>query len=643
MGYSIIGTAGHVDHGKTRLIKALTGIDADRLAEEKRRGITIELGFAYLELPDGGRAGIIDVPGHEKFIGNMLAGAGTVDVALLVVAADEGFMPQTREHLDILTLLGVKRGVVALTKTDLADAELRELVVLEIEDELADTFLKDAPVVPVSAETGEGIDELKQRLYEALFNAPEKKPDAPFRLPVDRIFSAEGFGVVVTGTLIEGTLVAGDEIAVYPSMLKAKARNIQVHGRAAGTAVNGQRVAVNLSGVKKENINRGDVLAAPGSMEPSLLLEVRLDILSGTDRTILNNSRLHFHHGSGVALCRVVLMECDELKKGQCGYAQLRFAKPVAAKPGDRFVARFYSPAETVGGGVILDPCPAKHKRGDPDAVRGMKIKESGSLIERITQVFFERGVSLPSRGGVGRVFFNGGAEYDAGTDALTNDGTLYEIDGGGIIHREVLARLGRSCADALSVYHTENPLRPGMRKDELKARLLPDAEQPAADKIFSLLAELGFIRLTDGAEAGGKSQYAARRDFNVSINETQLKIKNELTKIYSDAGFAPPAAEDVEASYEKNKKAYKQVFDALVKEGELVMLTPQIFLHRDVYGAAVVIFKRLASEQSEVTLGEYRDALGTSRKYAVAILEYFDRRGFTKKIGDARVAGRMG
>ncbi len=308
----IIGTAGHVDHGKTMLIKALTGMDTDRLKEEKKRGITIELGFAYLNLPDGGKAGIIDVPGHEKFVKNMLAGVGGMDLVLLVVASDEGVMPQTREHLDILSLLGIEQGILVLTKTDMVEPEWLEMVKEDVRSEVQGTFLEDAPMACVSSYTGEGIEDLRSLIFKKLEQAQEKDVHSPMRLPVDRVFSVDGFGTVVTGTLIEGTVREGDELTIYPSKLPAKVRNIQVHSQTAAQACAGQRVAVNLAGVKKEEIARGDYLAAPGSLQDSLMLDIKLKILPRCGREILNNSRLHFYHGAGSSLCKLVLLDREK-------------------------------------------------------------------------------------------------------------------------------------------------------------------------------------------------------------------------------------------------------------------------------------------------------------------------------------------
>ena len=351
MNHVIIGTAGHVDHGKTCLIKALTGIDTDRLAEEKKRGITIELGFANLQLPGGITAGIVDVPGHEKFIKNMLAGAGGIDIAMLIVAADEGVMPQTREHLSILSLLDIPQGVIVITKCDTVEEDWAELVKEDVAEAVKGTFLEGAPMVCVSAFTGQGLDELRDLLAEMAKKAKGKDLSRPFRLPADRVFTLGGFGTVITGTLIEGTLHEGDEIMLYPSGIMTRARSIQVHSHDVKEAYGGQRVAVNLAGVKKEDVPRGEVAAAPGSMTPSMMLDVRLSCLKETGREIKNNSRLHLYHGAREILCKVVLMDREVLMPGEECFAQLRLEENITAKRGDRFVVRFYSPLETVGGG----------------------------------------------------------------------------------------------------------------------------------------------------------------------------------------------------------------------------------------------------------------------------------------------------
>ena len=629
MNHSIIGTAGHVDHGKTMLVKALTGTDTDRLAEEKRRGITIELGFAYLALPDGSKAGVIDVPGHEKFIRTMLAGAGSVDVALLVVAADEGFMPQTREHLAILSLLGIKRGVVALTKIDLTEPEWTEMVALDIEEELRGTFLEDAGVVPVSAATGEGIETLREAMFALLRDAEPKDPNVPFRLPVDRIFSVDGFGTVVTGTLIEGRLAEGDEIAVFPSGVRTRARNIQVHGQDVEEAFAGQRAAVNLAGLKRADIQKGDVLAAPGSMTTSRLLDVRLDALRA-GREILHNSRLHLHHCAGETLCRVVLLDRERLAPGESGYAQLRLAEPLAAKPGDRFVVRFFSPVETVGGGLVLDPGPEKHRRNDAGALRRLETKEHGSLEARILLAFSERNFSV--RSDVKRRLFAESPAFDAVAEDAIARGKLLPMSGDRIVHIDTARRYGERLHGILSAYHAEHPLHPGMRKDEAGAKLLPGTELPLADEFLELLRGLGYVKF--------ENNLAAQPDFTVALSAGHRKMNDAIVQTLLQGGHAPPSTDEIfdalEAKYPKEKKVIRQSFDALVDEGTVVMLTPKIVMHREYCEKALALFN-----EEPVALGEFRDALGTSRKFAVALLEYFDKKGLTQKSGEARTLRR--
>ena len=392
MKHVIIGMAGHVDHGKTELVKALTGVDTDRLAEEKKRGITIDLGFARLDFSDGSCASIVDVPGHERFIKNMLAGAGGVDLAMLVVAADEGFMPQTVEHLDILQLLGVKDGLIVLTKTDLVDEDWLNMLEEDVKSRVKGTFLEDSPILRTSVRTGEGIEVLREALHVLTLHAEEKSARTPFRLPIDRVFSVDGFGTIVTGTLIDGHIAVGDEAQLMPLGNKCRVRNLQVHGRDVSAVYAGQRAAVNLAGIKKESISRGDVLCRTDSMQPSLMLDVKLQNLPDSKRIIESGSRLHLYHGAAVRLAKAVLLDRDALRPGESCYAQLRLSEALAARQGDRFVVRFYSPLETVGGGMILDEQPYRHKRNDARVIASLAVRESGSDEAKLAQAVGERG-----------------------------------------------------------------------------------------------------------------------------------------------------------------------------------------------------------------------------------------------------------
>lgn len=483
MNHLIIGTAGHVDHGKTCLIKALTGIDTDRLEEEKRRGITIELGFASIVLDDGRQAGIVDVPGHEKFIRNMLAGAGGIDLALLVVAADEGVMPQTREHLEILCLLGVHHGVVALTKTDLVDAEWLELVTEDVRGEVKGTFLENAPIVPVSARTGEGLAALRAELTRAAAAVEEKDLSRPFRLPVDRVFSVDGFGTVVTGTLTEGSVRTGDEAFVYPDCGRAKVRNLQVHGKDVEEAFAGQRVAINLAGLKKEKLDRGDTVAALDSLEVTQLLDVWLTAVRGSARRLESGLRLHLYHGSRAVLCRLTLLGQDVCAPGEGAPAQLRLDEPLACRNGDRFVVRFYSPLETVGGGVILDARPRPHHRKDAAAAAAaLDCKAHGSPADKLALALREQSPRCLTAAQYAALLGLGEAETRALLADCGGAVSLAPFSG-----EKEAAWVGADWLDALKArgealldeYHAANPFFAGMPRDELRAKLAWETAAP--------------------------------------------------------------------------------------------------------------------------------------------------------------------
>lgn len=629
----IIGTAGHVDHGKTLLVKALTGIDTDRLQEEKKRGITIELGFAHLDWEDGTQAGIVDVPGHEKFIRNMLAGAGGVDLAMLVVAADEGFMPQTVEHLGILTLLGIREGLVVITKSDLVDPEWLEMVREEVETRVKGTFLENKPILAVSAYTGQGIPELREHLKTLVHKTGEKSLRAPFRLPVDRVFSVEGFGTVVTGTLIEGTLSEDEMAELVPSGLTAKIRNLQVHGRDVTTAYAGQRVAVNLAGLKTSDIQRGDAVAKPGTVPVGRMLDVRLQNLKGSQRVILNNSQVHFYHGSGVLLAKVVLLDRDKLEPGDSCYAQVRFTENIAAKSGDRFVIRFYSPLETIGGGVVLEDAPLRHKRGDKAVLEALKIKESGSGQQKVIQTIAEEGIALPDCKKLAARLAMDQEALQHELEQLVSRGKALEILPGRYLASAVLDKQWDNCKKLLEEYHSKNPLHAGIRLAEVRQKLFPKTDISIADGILKELQAEGKIkRVAD--------RYALQA-FEVRLTKRQNALKDKLMKIYRDAGLEAPATDELWPMFQpREQDEAKQVLESLVSGGQLVMLSPQIVVYKEVYDALLGALKTWFESHETITLAEYRDRMNTSRKYALAALEYFDRNHMTKKEGDFRKPG---
>ncbi len=621
----IIGTAGHVDHGKTALIKALTGIETDRIKEEKKRGITIELGFAYLDLPDGEKAGIIDVPGHEKFVKNMLAGAGGIDLALLVVAADEGFMPQTREHLGILSLLNISEGIIVVTKKDMVDEDWLEIVCDEIRQEVQGTFLENAQIIPVSSYTGEGIEQLRQAIFTMIDQKTQiKNLDVPFRIPVDRIFSVEGFGTVITGTLIEGTMKVGDPVTVYPSRIESRIRNLQVHSQDVQEAYAGQRVAVNLAGLKKTDLNKGDVIAVPDSMHTTMMIDIHLTVLKDCDREIRNATRLHLYHGARDILCKIVLLDRDSVGAGESCYAQLRLEEEIAVKTGDRFVLRFYSPVETIGGGVILDSNPFKHKRNDAAVLESLKLKEGGSDREKISAALrdysarFETLDFLQIQTGIPK------EQFEQQINKLIKDKVAFRVSDNVVIHTDYLNRLKDSAIKLLESYHKENPLREGMKKDEFRNKLIKYEDISVVDKITDSLVNRKVLKYVNNC--------VALADFEVQQDNNQQEIENAFLQ----GGFSPESPDQIAARFPKVKN-FKQVLESLVNTGKLVRVEEKILLHADYYNKALTLAKEHVDQNGQITLAEMRDLMGASRKFAVAVLEYWDKRGITKKVGDAR------
>lgn len=631
----IIGTAGHVDHGKTCLIKALTGMDTDRLKEEKKRGITIENGFADMVYGDY-NISIIDVPGHEKFVKNMLAGIGGIDLVLLIVGLDEGIMPQTAEHFDILKMLKIKQGIVVLTKDDLVeDEDWKALVEEDVKEFLRGSFMEAAPIIRVSSYTGKNIEELKKLIGEELEKLPERDilPDA-FRLPVDRVFTIEGHGTVITGTLMEGSVAVGDEIEIYPEETPVKVRNVQVHGENTDRAYAGQRTAINLAGVKKSDVNRGDVLAAPGSLKNSLMVDAAVEMFEDTARTLLDGSRVHFYCGSSESLAKVVLMDREFLDKGSHGYAQLRLETPVAVKKGDRFIIRFYSPVESIGGGVVLDACPVKHKRNDKSVIADMKIRETGSLKDILAVEAKEAGQNLITLKTAAVRLSSSLADVTKASEELEEEGLLHRMTGfdGAYIHRDYIERVKESAENILKAYHDENPLSVGMDREEFRSRLIRSlriGEPKTAEAMISMLAGDGKLKISEVS--------VALADFDVKYTPEHLKMREEIIGTYKSAGYEMPKTEEVTASFKDGVSA-GHIIEALCAEGILARISYQYCLDREKYNDAACIVKSEIASKGEITLAEFRDAIGVSRKFAVEILEHFDKVKLTKKVGDSRV-----
>lgn len=629
----IIGTAGHIDHGKTALIKALTGTNTDRLQEEKKRGITIELGFAYFLLDTGERAGIVDVPGHEKFIKNMLAGAGGMDMVLLVVAADDGVMPQTREHLGILRLLSIQAGIVVITKCDLVEQDWLELVREDVKKAVEGTFLEKAPIVCVSSHTGEGLPELKQEINRLAAAVRNKDTDKPLRMPVDRVFTIDGFGTVVTGTVMEGTAAEGDEVEIYPSGLKSRIRNLQVHAACVPRAYAGQRVAINLGGLKKEDLDRGDTVARPGSMRNARMLDVRLHVLPDAGRAVKNGSWLHFHHGAREALCKVALLDAQELAPGQSGFAQLRFNEQVAVKAGDHYVVRFYSPLITMGGGVVLDAAPRKHRRNSKKVLEALTVLESGSGEDRLLQVIRDNArdflsvQQLHKAAGLDKGVFDGqlAALVQQGKAVMAADVPL---------DTDTLLQLEQRARDVLQQFHAEFPLKAGMKLDEFKNKLVPGRKSALGNALIQRFQAAGI------ATCQGDS--LALAGFEPLDSPRVRELREKLDRRYRAAGFEPPTQEEALAALPGQKEALA-VLDAMIDEGTLVVGAPKLYFHREACQTAVNMIQKHMESHPNLTLAEFRDMAGTSRKYALALLDYLDRARITKKVGDARVLVKRG
>lgn len=630
----IIGTAGHIDHGKTSLIKALTGRDTDRLKEEKERGISIDLGFTFFDLPSGKRAGIVDVPGHEKFIKNMLAGIGGIDLVVLVIAADEGVMPQTKEHLNILRLLQVKRGIIALTKIDMVDKEWLEMIAEQVVEEVGGTFLEHAPIIPVSSVTREGLKELIQVIDELTETTEERDHEAAFRLPIDRVFTVAGFGTVVTGTLISGIIKEGDKVEIYPSKLESRIRSIQVHEKSVTDADAGQRVAVNIAGIKVDEVKRGDVAAKPGTMEPTMMVDARLEMLEDAPMTLDNRDRLRLYHGTSEVMCRVVLLDREELKPGESTFVQLRLEEEIACQKGDRFVIRFYSPMLTIAGGTILDPVPPKRKRFKEDVLEELSIKEKGEPDEVVEQFLLQNSGKYLDKKQITKQLGNMDVKvFDNIIENLKNNNLAVEFKLGEesfYANKKYMNIMGEELLKLLSLYHHKNPLKAGMSKEEIKSKLFEGVKPKLSDAIFSYFQENGYITILN--------QFIARQDFKVTFTETQEKIKDLLLSRFAGNKYNPPKLSDMvdELSYDRNQ--IQMVYNALVDMGQLVKLEEDIAFTKEAYEEAVLLLKDYILKNGSIQLGQFRDLLGTSRKYAMALLDSFDQMKITKRIEDKRI-----
>ncbi len=629
----IVGTAGHIDHGKTCLIKALTDIDTDRLKEEKQRGITIELGFADMPNDREMDIGIIDVPGHEKFVRHMLAGIGGIDIVLLIVAADEGFMPQTREHFEILKMLDIRKGIVVVTKKDLVDEEWLEVVREDIRDNVEGTFLEAAPVFEVSSYTGEGIDELKEMILDMAETCEDRRTDRELmRMPIDRVFTISGFGTVITGTMMEGSVRAGDEVMIYPSERKARVRNVQVHGQNVEHADAGQRTAVNLGGIKREEIARGNVMARAGSLENTRMIDVRIGMFDNTGRLLKNGSRVHFYCGSMEALCKVVILDGEAIGHGESCYAQLRFEEDIAVRRGDRFILRFYSPMETIGGGRVLDPSAEKKKRFDDGALTALRRYDEGSGRDVLLQMFLEASFRLEDMSHVMKKAGGCRAEFERMTEELAESGELVKIGDSLAVHRDYLEDAEKRTEDMMNRYYADNPISAGMPKGEFREKLgslLGTDDARKVELMAGYLLRRGIVEEKNGT--------IMLKGFTVTYDEAQQKMAESISGLYEKAGIEPPTDDEASAEF-RDRKLARKLIDSMCASGTLTRLNHQYCIFSGTLDRALAVLRDTIISQGSISLAQYRDTTGTSRKYAVMILEYADERNITRMVGDVRV-----
>ena len=625
----IVGTAGHIDHGKTTLIKALTGRNTDRWEEEQRRGITIDLGFTYFDLKNGDRVGIIDVPGHEKFINNMVAGVVGMDLVLLVVAADEGIMPQTREHMDILGLLGIKKSILVINKCDLVDEEWLELVEEEIQEELEGTFLEGAPVVKVSAATGQGLDELTDTIQQLMSDEVVAKDTQTIpRLPIDRAFTLSGFGTIITGTLISGTITREDVLEMYPIGKECKIRNIQVHGQNQDKCYAGQRVAINLSNVKKKEIRRGCVLAPKNSMKNTDLLDVKLKVLEDSMRILTNHERLHLYTGTSEILCRAVLLDKEQIGPGEEGLVQLRLEEEIAVKRGDRFVVRFYSPMETIGGGIVLEPNPVRKKRFDAQAIEELKKKESGSLGDVMELQIKEHGDTMITLAELAKVMAHSVDELKEYLEELEESGTIFVFPmkkDTYLWHRDSEFAVRQKIEETLQKYHSEHPYRYGMKKAEIHNTFLKKIKP----NIFDAYIE----RMTGENVYGRREEYLSLQGYEVPKDAMYLQTEKLIEDTFEKAGYDFVRFSEIDFGKIPRQTA-EDVVLMMIDEGKVLRINEEMFTMKHLMDEAKEKIQNHLKEENLITIAQVRDMFSTSRKSAKPILEYMDSIKVTKKTG---------
>ncbi len=627
----ILGTAGHIDHGKTSLIKAVTGIDTDRLKEEKLRGITIELGFAWLDLPSGQRVGIVDVPGHEKFVKNMVAGATGIDVVALIIAADEGVMPQTKEHLDICKLLDVKHGLAVVTKIDMVDDEWLELVTDDVQSFLKGSFLEGAPIVQVSSLTGDGLPEFLNVLETLCQAVPERSSKGLFRLPVDRVFTMKGFGTVITGSLVSGNVRVGETIMIYPSGIQSKVRGIQVHNQSVDQATASMRTAINFQGLERAAIKRGDVLGGVDTLKPSYMVDVVLDYVGFDKKPFKNRSKVRFYTGTSEILGYAILLDRDELARGESVVAQFRLEMPLAVVKDDRFVIRSYSPIRTIGGGRIINPVPRKHKRfresvvvdlkhlaeSSPREIIGYHVKESNLQGVAFSDLIVM--TNIPQK------------ELEQEVQDLLSKKVIVQVDRENriFVHGSVFEGLRQEIVRILGAHHKEHPLKSGMVKEVLKSKL----PRGLGSRLFNLLVQ----EVTKANTVVQEKEMMRLSGHKIALQADQKDMRHKIEQAYLEAGLQPPSFKELADSAGQHAGHMGDVLGHMLDDGVLIKVKEGLYFHKIVIKALKDKLVSFLQANGEITTPQLKEITGVSRKYMIPLIEYFDDTKVTIRVGDVR------
>ncbi|MBW2558846.1 MAG: selenocysteine-specific translation elongation factor [Deltaproteobacteria bacterium] len=630
MKHIILGTAGHVDHGKTALIKALTGTDTDRLKEEKERGITIELGFATLTLLNGQKIGIIDVPGHEKFVKNMVAGAGGIDLVVMVIAADEGVMPQTREHLEICELLGISRGLVAITKADMVDGDWLALVQEDIRDFLKGTFLETSPIIPLSSITGAGIPGFLAELSEIISTLDERTDSGLFRLPVDRVFTMKGFGTVVTGTLASGKITVGDTVEIMPSGAKAKIRGIQIHNETSQVAEAGQRTAINLQGTDRTKIERGYVLTRVSTFETSSRLDIHMKYLAGTGKKLRNRTLVRFHTGTSETISRIILPDREEIQPGEETYAQVIPKTPVVAMSGDRFVIRSYSPVTTVGGGEIIDPLAKKRRK---HTIPGEEERLHRGTGEDKTDIVLERAGldGIPSRSLSIRTGISPGEQEKILENMLSKkNALLLDRDERRVVSSRVYRGLQDRIIFEIEAYHKKHPLKEGLSREELRTTLGGYIDPKLFNKaIRDLEADGKIVAEKENVRIEGH---------RVNLKDEEVRLRKEIAGIYRDSGLTPPSTKEIMEKFPKERAAATDILAVMINTKVLVKVNEDLYFYKESIDSLKKDYRELLIRDGKASPASFKGMTGLSRKFIIPLMEFFDKTKLTIRVEDHRI-----